>query len=290
MPTTFEELAGSPILRVTERETIARRMFRVPWADWKALASSLIGSYSTAGCSFVFTPPIEFPGMPNLVVAEIEVEPLEIDHVRGDEVTAIDLGTNSYPAGGAKLTATYRTLFDTENLVRAGLPAVPAGTYLTYQADLGGEDHPVPGRVWHYDDPPTNPALPADIIPNLFLPSGRFRLTWHRVPLPPWEVIRDIRGKVNNDVFLGSPAQTVLFMGARISHNFHFSASGGFWTVEYHFAERAMSLASGGKAGWNHEYKETAVGGEHWIEIADASGNPPYHLSDFGSLFTFGAC
>lgn len=284
----FEELAGSPVVRVGERETVALRTFRVGWDDWPAFARELTGSYVRVGCSFVFRPPLEFPGLPNLVVSEIEVAPFVPDGPRGELVETLTSGTNRYPEGGAQVTATYRTAFDARNSVRGDLPSVPAGTFLTYTAELGAELQRVPGRVWHWVAS-GNPIVPPDVSPGVLIPTGSFRLTWQRVPAPPWGAMRDARGKVNNATFLSAPAGSVVFLGATARHQFPLSEAGSFWTIEYAFAERTVPLSTG-FGGWNHFYKEQPASGEHWVEIADDSGNRPYRSGDFSALFVFGSC
>ncbi|MGC3972393.1 MAG: hypothetical protein QM775_35135 [Pirellulales bacterium] len=59
------------------------------------------------------------------------------------------------------------------------------------------------------------------------------------------------------------------------------------WRIDYHFAEQTKPLVVGGYGGWNHYYREQADAGEHWLEIADADGNPPYASGDFQTLFQF---
>jgi hypothetical protein len=288
MSIAFEELEGSPVIRVSEQGTVADRVFRVAWDDWPAFARLLVGSYETAASSFVFVPPMEFPGLPNLVVAELVVEPLDRGHPRGDAVTALHSGTNAYPHGGAKVTARYRTSFDVAGPSHPQLPAIPPGTYLTYSAELGSELRVLPGRVWHWNASPDNPPLSPDQNPALVTPTASYRLAWRRVALPPWSAIRGLRGKVNDATFLGAPAGTVLFLGATVERMFQFQETGGFWTIAYAFSERTVELSTGAKVGWNYQYKEQPVSGQHWVSIADDSGNPPYLSGNLTQLFQFG--
>ncbi len=288
MPVSFEELEGSPVIRTNEQGTLAQRTFRIAWQDWQEFTRNLVGSYSTVGCTFVFQRPIEFPDMPNLVVSELTIEPFDPANPSGSGVSTLVSATNQYLQGGALVTAIYRTTFDSNNRPRPDLPAVPDGTYLTYQADLGTQTQSIPGRVWHWIDPPDNSRLPPDVNLGLIIPAGNYRLTWHRVALPPWTAIRDLRGKVNNATFLGSPPETVLFLGARLRRKFQFAETGGFWTLEYEFLERTLQPNSGLKVGWNHQYKEKPVSSEHWVAVADDSGNSPYASGDLNQLFQFG--
>lgn len=286
MSIAFEELEGSPTLTVDEGRTTATRAFRVAWDDWQAFAQSLVGSYQVVGCTFIFQPPLAFPGMPNLAVARIDVEPLDGSSPEGSAVTTLASGTNRYPAAGAKVTAVYRTLFDHDNQPRADLPAVPEGTYLTYVADLGAEELSTPGRLWRWNDG-SDETLPPDRRPKVLVPTSSFRLVWHRVALPPWEAIRALRGYVNAGAFVGAPAETVLFAGARVSREFQFLESGGFWRVELFFNERTVPLSGGAVGGWNHQHDARSA---TWTRIIDAVGNPPYPAASFAPLFAFGSC
>ncbi len=197
-------------------------------------------------------------------------------------------GVNGYPAGGALVTATYRTAFDSDNQPRPATPAVPSGTYVTYQSDVAAEYVTTPGRVWRWNDSPDNPPLAADVNPGVIIPQGAFQLDWQRVAAPPWDAIRALRGKVNQAEFLAHPAGCVLFLGAEASREFHFLPEGGFWRVAYRFQENTKELSDGSQVGWNYFYKETPVDGEHWVAIQDSSGNLPYAEGDFTELFEFG--
>jgi len=284
MSIAFEELEGSPRIHIDQQRTRATRVFRVDWDQWQGFARQLVGSYRVIGCQTFFVPPLEFPEMPNLVVSDIKVEPLDGEHPEGSAVSTITSGTNRYPDAGAKVTVTYETLFDANNRPRSDLPQVPGGTFLTFRAELGAEEVATAGRVWQWDD--DNEQLAPDRHPRIIIPMSTFRLTWHRVVLPPWEAIRAIRGHVNGGVFMGAAAQTVLFAGAKVSREFQFIEDGGFWRVEFTFHERTVPLG-GGVGGWNHEYKD-ATGA--WTKIVDSGGNTPYRTADFSPLFQFGTC
>jgi hypothetical protein len=285
MPVAFEELEGSPTIRISESGTVATRVFRVAWDDWIDFARELVGEYALDACDFEFTPPLAFPNMPNLVVADIDVEPFDPGNPEGSEVSTLGSGTNRYPVAGAKVTARYRNLFDADNSPRDDLPSVPDGTYLTYDADLATESVATPSRTWQWDDG-SGDKLPPDVRPKLIVPTGAFRLTWHRVMLPPWAAIRALRGHVNATDFVGAPAETVMFSGARVRREFQFLAAGGYWRVEFHFHERTVPLASG-VGGWNHVFKDDDGG---WVGVKDAAGNPPHPAGNLALLFVFGAC
>ena len=288
MTVAFEELEGSPRIQLNEQGITGLRTFRVAWEDWQALARELVGSYRTLGLATQFLAPIEFPGLPNLIVVDVQVAPFDPQNPDGSAGVTLGARTNAYPAGGARLSATYATRFDQQHRSRNDLPDVPKGTYLIYRADLGAERQAVPGRAWRWSGSLSADRVPDDVNPGILVPSESFTLDWRRVPRPPWSKIRALRGKVNSAPLLGAAAGTVMFLGARVSRQFQFLDDGGFWRLEYRFAENAKTLSDGTtKVGWNYFFKETALAGEHWVAIEDRDGNPPYVSGDLLELFQF---
>ena len=285
MTVPFQELDGSPKYRIAQSGTTATRRFLVAWPLWQAFARELLGTYQVIGGAFSFTAPSHLL-LGNLIVSELAVDPWPEEKITSGDLLSLASSPNDYEY--AMVTAGYRTIHDQNNLSRPDLPAVPDGTLLTYSADLGAEYVTVPGRVWNWDAAPDDPRVPDDVNPGLLIPQGTYQLTWHRVALPPWEAIRQLRGKVNQAEFVGAPPGTVLFLGARASREFQFVENGGFWRIEYAFLENTKELSSGEQAGWNHFYKESAVDGEHWVAIEDQDGNPPYRAGDLNALFQFG--
>lgn len=286
MAVVFEELEGSPSFRVTAGGRFqGTRRFKVAWNDCADFVVELVGGYRMEEGSFVYTPPATFPLASHATVVEAQVEPFPPDNPDGSELASLTIGANRYEY--ALVTAQYGMLFDATNKSRADLPDVPAGTYLTYSSDLGAEYESIPGRsfVWYDDGEP----VPDDMYPGILVPTEEVRLAWHRVPSPPWDAMRDLRGKVNDSAFLNHAPGTVLFQGARTSREFQLQDPGMF-RLDYHFRVREVqSTASGStKYGWNFRYREQAIAGEHWLEIADLDLNRPYAAGDFSALFEFG--
>ena len=285
MPIAYEELAGSPKLAATHWGAKAVRSFRVAWDDWLSFARSLLGyAHATAGVA-TFVAPTPFPGLENLIVTEIAVEPFDPESPAAQPELDLRRDTNRYESG-ARVTATYEALAQWGPSGRRGMPSVPTGTYLSFRGDLGVESIRTPGRYWRW---PTSgsPPLADDVNPLLTIPSGHLQLTWLRVHAPPWSAQRALRGKVNAGEFLGAPAGTVLFTGARVAREFQILDDAALWRIDYFFAEQTEPLAGGGHGGWNHYYREEAEGDEHWLAVADEDGNPPYAAGDFDALFQF---
>jgi hypothetical protein len=285
MPVAYEELEGSPRLRINDAGVSAVRVFRVAWADWPAFARSLIGHYQLIGGALHYVPALPFPGLLNLIADELAIEPFDPRNPSGDVSQTLDGATNAY-SGGARVTATYRTLRDRDNRSRDDLPSVPEGTFLRFRSEVAAEYYSTPGRVWSWDIAGA-PKVSEDVMPGILLPSGGYELIWQRVAYPPWDAMRALRGKLNQSTFLGSPAGTVLFTGARATREFQFLEDGGLWRIEYQFLEQTKELNSGTKVGWNYFYREQASAGEHWLRIKDATGDPPYLSGDFSALFVF---
>lgn len=286
MSIAFEELAGSPRIRVSAAGVEAVRSFRVAWADWTPLVRALVGVHRAVGQATQFVSPLGFPGLPHLTVIDVAVEPFDPERPDGTNLVSLGARTNAY-AAGALVTATYRTQLDDPRGGRADAPRVPTGTYLIYTAELGLEAATLPARVWNWrlDG---DPKLPEDQGPTLYEPTGTHQLTWLRVPRPPWAAIRATRGKLNATSFLGAPPQTLLFAGARAAREFEFLEEVPVWRVEYTFLERVRRQASGAWVGWNHHFRQEPEGDEHWLEIEDESGRAPYATADFAPLFELG--
>ncbi|MEZ6069366.1 MAG: hypothetical protein R3C10_03635 [Pirellulales bacterium] len=286
MAVAFEELAGSPTLEVVDGRITARREFRVAWSDYADFIAELWGQYRSVGGGFVYQPPAYFPQAPQAIVNEVSVEPFDADNPNGAGVGLLSSATNSYDAG-ARVTAVYRSDDVDDGLSRGDLPGVPTGTYLRYRANLASDYVAMPGRVfrWQVDGEP----VADDVNPGILVPSEAFTLSWLRVPLPPWNTIRDSAGKLNNATFLNYPAGTVLFTGAETRHDFQIVDT-GLWRLDYHFKVRLVHGTGAGSPnlGWNHFYREQASSGEHWLEVVDEDGNNVYQSGNFSALFTLG--
>lgn len=285
MAVPFEELSDSPQESFADGRFSATRRLKVNWADRLDLVVELYGGYRLVGGQFVFTPPAPYPSVPQALVTDVRIEPFPPGKPDGSGVTTLGSATNAYPF--AIVTATYRIQFDTDNASRSDLPGVPDGTFLTFDSDVGVESQHTPGRTWKWDS--VSEKVPPDIQPGIFIPSEEFTLAWHRVPSPPWDKIRDLRGKVNTTTFLNHPAGTVLFTGGRTERQFQVTGS-GFWRLAYRFKVKEVeSTASAGTLfGWNRFYREKASASEHWLEIKDEDGNLPYRSGDLNLLFQFG--
>lgn len=288
MPVAFEELVGSPQIRISDGRFLAMRRFKIAWADTVEFAVNLLGGYFSVGESFGYSPPAQFPAVPQAICREVEIDPFPPDRLESAAGPTLDSATNQ-PLY-ALVEARYRIQDHANHRQRrSNQPEVPAGTYLTYQGELGTMNVGLAGRHFQWFD--TGEPLPAETRISLVLPTEQFRLKWERVPLPlvPWDTIRDLRGTVNAAQFLNHEAETVLFLGVKTSYEFQISGD-VLVDLDYAFSVREHPGTADPltKYGWNHEFRAPAVDGEHWTRfVARDSGAPVYPAGDFGLLFGF---
>lgn len=287
MPIPFEELAGSPRIRIAEGRFTATREFKIAWGDSVSFAVELLGGYQNVGGSFVFSEPAIFPGVPQAVCRDVEFDPFPLDKIATNASAALVGNTNLPPF--ALVTARYTIPANNNRRQRRKhQPDVPPGTFLTYSGELSAEYCTVPARTfrWSADDSP----LADDFGASLLIPTEEIVLMWERVPyeLAPWDAIRDARGKLNDAPFFNHAAGTVLFLGAETAFEHQF---GGDVLVRLTYRFKVREVQSTASAttllGWNHFYRDEAVAGEHWLELVDHDANSPYASVDLMTLFTF---
>lgn len=295
----FEEFSDSPKIKLGQQLVSATRVFLCNWSDWQAMCYELIGIWRIFGLATIFIPPISFPGVPLMVVSEVDVEPFD---GHSPQPGPVDLGafTNVYKI--AKITAQYSTLSYQPD--RPDQPNTPEGTILNYSSDHGAEVMTLPNRslYWGTLNSGTFAAfnqLPVgeDSRPGLIVPTAEINLAWKRVLQPPWEAIKETRGKINQASFFSNEPGTVLFLGSKESRTFQFGQQpnqGQLWDIDYKFSVKSNKLADGVTVvGWNYSYFDGDVGGigqlpEHWNPIGDLNNKQPYESGDFDALFEFG--
>jgi hypothetical protein len=98
---------------------------------------------------------------------------------------------------------------------------------------------------------------------------------------------------VNDTPFLGAAPGTVLFLGAKLTRQFQFLETGGFWEIRYSFLETTRLLKDDvTKVGWNYAFRRTSTAAEeNWTPLKAANSSPavpPYLAGSMGQLFEFG--
>jgi len=279
--TAFEELEGSPTIQISDRGVTGTRVFRVAWSDWRSFAEELIGGFSRVGGTVTFREGKPFPGLPQALVTEVRVQPMDPANPDGTGLAGPASATNSYTEGGAKLTVRYATRENDQTGDGSQFQGILPGTLLTYSQDLGSELLAVPGTSWQWASDAKQ--VKADLNVGVLVGVGQHIFLWERVARPPWETIRSHRGKVNSVDFPlpGTTAEpeSLLFLGAQAERKFEFLGNASLWDIEYHFAEKS--------AGWNKFFR--AGQGFQKIEQKDNPGQLPYDTADLTQLFQFGS-
>jgi hypothetical protein len=290
MNVAFKELAGSPVENYGLRGIKSERRVLCAWEDRQALTTQLLGSGYSFGSA---TPQAPYPGSDNVVAMQVKIEPFEARPDDAGQFTDITAQLNSYSGQFALVTITY------ELLVIGGLknhtPNTPGGTYLTYRMDFSSQTMTMPGQSlqWESDQ---NIPVPPESVPILRVPVIEHHLTWHLVPNPPWDAVRNCVGCVNQSDFLGAAAETVLFDGATAEKQFvsldQTNAPQYAWKLTYLFREKAIKYpAAPGSPpetfGWNHAYRSLPYSAPGFDRLLDTNGNTLYCGVDFSPLFSF---
>lgn len=312
MAVAFEWMLGSPFFKFTKEGGEGTIIFKIAWGDIDAFLDEKFPTQFQAGLS-VSRPRVDtFPEKPWLQLDTLDVVPLF-----GEESKA-QSGTDVIPIvyQFAKITAVYKTkgLDQGEGSDGTGGdetggednrddPDVPEGTWVTHRVDVGAEflTLPTSGLKWKSKNDDNSDFVADDVQPGHLIPTEEHILTWHSVPFPPWDKIRDRVGMVNNDDFLGQKEETVLFMGYGANRDLD-TQGNRTWTLEYRFQIKAIKfdvvnpatgrLSDAKIGGWNHFYRPDrsggGAGGFEWQKIVGrADGNDVYKGTDFSELFTF---
>jgi len=282
MTVAFKELAGSPVETYGIEGLKATRTLLCGWSDRERVVEQLLGdAYEYGGRSRA-----QYPGKPDIVAMRIRCEPFA-DDVTPQVLSDLTEGLNQYD-GFAKITVNYELLVPSE---REDLPAIEAGTFLSYRQDFSVEKLVLPGHSLRWSDQPAVP-VPPEIAPTVHVPTIEHRLTWHRVVDPPWTAIRDCVGTLNSRQFMGAAAGTVLLDGASAEREFininDFASPELGWQIGYVFLEKAVKAVGGNSVGWNHAYRSLPADDPGWDELTDANDQRPYSSTDFQQLFQFG--
>lgn len=206
---------------------------------------------------------------------------------------------NGTKTNGAKVTAVYDTRFPSTPAQShfkfaefAGPYALPDGTYLTYEAEFGGEVMLTEDGTWKYTGTTTKLTQQAGIT----IPAVLHTVTWSPVIAPPFGLIKKNVGRVNATEFMGVGAERLLFLGGQHTPLHRFQLGGDsrqrpYYKIVYRFAEtcKQSTATDGTLFGHNHFYKKDKVGSEHFIKVEawDDSAVNPYRTGDFKTLFRY---
>ncbi len=142
-------------------------------------------------------------------------------------------------------------------------------TFLTHRGSIGIEYFTLPQATlrWQTDlkkkivlsaqeKNNTAIAVPPDLQCGKIVPHIEHTLVWNYVQWPPWVSIRAGAGKLNDKLWAGAPAETVLFLGADWEHEYTSSKQQSYWKLTYKFSEKNYNaLDPNNPRGWNHFWR-----------------------------------
>jgi hypothetical protein len=134
------------------------------------------------------------------------------------------INANGYPDfdGGALIAAEYRPLtWDAVTPDRNNsIDPTTSILYCTQEINFSTETMTIGNNTFKFSSG-TASGLTTGVPAKFSIPITNLVLTIHQLPYMPMQAVRSLRGKVNSTVFLGSPAGTVLFRGARSTRRFN---------------------------------------------------------------------
>jgi hypothetical protein len=276
MTVPFKELGGSPQEEYSLQGFRAQRQFLIAWQDRDAFAAEVLNVVTEYGAATW----INYPGKPTAFAMRVRYEPFDHENPDYQALRGLTEGLNSYTNSFAKATVEYQTV-NPQDL--AGGPAAEPGTRLMYRMLYSVKTETLLPGGWEWADLPTA-VVPANLAPAKEIPVTEHHLTWDLVISPPWDAIRGLQGKLNSAVFLGSPAGTMLFLGAEANKLYRSELGAGAtefcWQIHYVFRERAIK--QGGQVlGWNYFWRPDPPG---WAMLTNGAG-PFYEAADLNLLF-----
>ena len=265
---SINELGGSPKESLNENSgSSAERRFLVPFNQRITFAESLVGT--------------AYPNFPQSRIVAIDIQPWKEDLAvtKGTIVNAED-DTAGYGSQPALVVAKYGPDF-TKKTWSMTKPSFRAGTELRYQIRGSAKFLTVPASGLKWEDDGDIP-VPEDVNSVILIPMKSIRLQWDFVDSVPFGTLDGLLGKVNQDSFLDSEAETLLFEDYDVSETFRASATNPHTNrVTVQMTQRRV-VSSGGVVGWNHDYRESPAG---WAKMLLSDGNPRYKLATFGGMF-----
>ncbi len=274
---TFQELGGSPKETYSFDGFQATRTFLIPWEQRNEFAVALFGKASDSGKNNR----LAYPGRKDVYASRLHLEPFDPTSVNIRDLNDPKTDLVDYNGSYAKAVVDYSTLDSND---RNDGPINEEGTSISYKMVVESTETLLPSTGWRWGDTVT--ALPDDIALLKQIPQTTHFVTWSNVSNPPWELITARQGTVNNAVFLGCAAETLLFRGAeanklyRPGSGLHEGPSAFVWAIKYAFSEKTIKM-NGRTYGWNHVYHpETGI----WTVVNNGMSRV-YDAGDFNSLF-----
>lgn len=271
----YMELAGSPVEEFSAKGFRARRFFLVPWEARAAFAQAVLGRVDLPE----LFPPAHYPGYPEALAVTVRLRPEDPRLLRpfSEPQEAEELA--SYAGSFAHAEVEYQLVPEED------LPEPLAGATeqkVSYRVSWQLAELALAADGWLWEGEPSA-ALPAQMPLSLAVPLAEHTISVRTVLDPPWEMLAELQGKVNEQIFLGRPPETLLFAGVTVSKLYRGNLDAGpspfAWELKLTLLERSIKQ-QGGTWGWNHRLRPDTGSWERPL----ANGSPLYDRADFSAL------
>ena len=277
---SYDELAGSPREQLNERfGSIAERKFLIPFNDRLTFAQAIVGT--------------GYPNFPQARVTAVDIQPWNDQLIPSGTVVDPALQTAGYGTQPCLITVRYGPDY-TQKSWPTDFPkptTIRSGTELRYRIGGSALYMVLPDDAVDWNDESSS-GSGNDIYNFLYdhpatrvlIPIREIELQWDFVDNPPIADLDALMGTVNDDTFLGSPAETLLFENYYVEDSFRAAPANPHTNrVIVNLRQRKIRSDTPGQFfGWNHEYRADS---NAWDRIVLSNGNDRYLPVDFSNMF-----
>jgi hypothetical protein len=265
---SYEELEGSPKIKMDRKGGSATRMFKIAWVDIKAFFVELFPR-PLAG----YPPASWVPGYAWMRAQSAEAEPFNSTRPGGvnvgSDITYSDTARVSVEYGPPDMDQEQQPV-STEGEDGGGEDGGggdgtgPGGdegatggekgtteqpvTLLEHSVHVGAEFLTISSLILEWEKEPKETT--RKVRAGKLVPTMEHQITWNNVQTPPWWNIRRCNGRVNDGSFLGAPVECVLFVGCDANRTITNDGKKA-WTLKYKFSEKQIEPTKG----WNYFYR-----------------------------------
>lgn len=301
MPVSFDEAEDSPFGSYQNGQYTINRHGWTSWSDVAAFAAELMPPTLAFGGNNQQQMGAALPGNSYFRVTNFSHKPF-------GQLTGSDSnGLAQY--NKAEWSIQYQTPPFTDNQSKENDPV----GFLTHRWGGGGEFLTLPSLTVSWDSAYPPGSIQTRVLnanAGIFIPTIEHSISWDRVFNPPFAVIRNSIGKVNNANFqmrtgICTP-ETLLFTGPELEQQI-MSNGARAWKVTYKFSERRVPAEDAGATldqnavgfsgtqgvfgGWNHFWRDQSGKTGFWrlyktaLTAVKTTSYCTYDVCNFNLLF-----
>lgn len=267
----YDELAGSPRESITEGSgSAAERQFLIPFNERLTFGENLVST--------------GYPHLPQTRMVAINLQPWTEDLLVGGEILDPSKVTADYGEGPSVVTVQYGPDYTQKDWpTKFPKPDFRNGTELRFQIRGSAQFLTIRASDLKWEDD-ANIPVKAGLNNVILIPMSSFQIQWDFVDDPPIDRLEGLMGKVNEDEFLGSEPETILFETYEVTESFRASTDDPHTNrVAVQMTKRRIENGQNPPYGWNHDYREEPAG---WAKLLMSDGKPRYKIKPFGDMFS----